>query len=109
VKKIINSADMVLLPSLAEAFPMTWLEAMALEKKLITSDIGWAKELMIDGETGFMVTPKNVEDFSSKILALLDDKGKAKQMAKNARERIINSFEMNTILEENIEIYKKIR
>ena len=36
----IQKADVVLLPSFAEAFPMSWLEAMAMEKKLITSNIG---------------------------------------------------------------------
>lgn len=109
VQKIINRADVVLLPSFAEAFPMTWLEAMALEKKLITSDIGWAKELMIDGETGYMVAPTNTEDFSSKILALFNDEDNAKQMAKNARQRIKNSFDINTILNENIKIYQSVK
>ena len=109
VKAIINNAEVVLLPSFAEAFPMTWLESMALEKKLITSNIGWAKELMLDGETGFMVDPTNTEDFSSKILTLLTNEKKAKKMAKNARQRIKNSFDINTILNKNIKIYQSVK
>ena len=64
LKQIICDSDVVLLPSFAEAFPMTWLEAMALEKKLITSNIGWANELMIDKKTGYIVNPKNINLFS---------------------------------------------
>jgi len=109
VKEILRKAEIVLLPSFAEAFPMAWLEAMALEKKLITSNIGWSKELMIDGETGYMVAPRNTEDFSSKIVALLEDEEKAMLMAKNARSRIKNSFDINTVLEKNIEIYQSVK
>jgi len=109
VKQIINNTEIVLLPSFAEAFPMSWLEAMALEKKLITSNIGWAKELMVDGETGFMISPTNIEDFSFKILDLLENKEQARQMAKNARERIKNSFSMSTILKKNIELYQSVK
>ncbi|WP_159947770.1 glycosyltransferase family 4 protein [Polaribacter septentrionalilitoris] len=108
VKKIINNAEVVLLPSFAEAFPMTWLESMALEKRLITSNIGWAKELMIDGDTGFMVNPKNTEEFSLRILNLLEDEANAKTMAINARKRIISNFNMDNIIIQNIKLYKSV-
>ena len=104
--KYIQQADIILLPSFAEAFPMTWLEAMALEKKLVTSNIGWAKELMIDGETGYTVNPNNIKEFSIKVLALLNDEEKASQMAKNARQRIVNEFDIKEVIINNIKLYK---
>ncbi|MFC2110060.1 glycosyltransferase family 4 protein [Bacteroidota bacterium] len=106
VKKHIYKSEIILLPSFAEAFPMTWLEAMALEKKMVTSDIGWAKELMIDGETGFMVNPKNIEEFASKILCLLENEAASIKMAKSAREHLKNNFDSIKILTENINLYK---
>lgn len=105
----IQQSEVVLLPSFAEAFPMTWLEAMALEKKLVTSNIGWAKELMLDGQTGFMVNPKNTDDFTLKVLALLNNETEANVMATTARNRIINEFDMKQSLVKNIEIYESIR
>ena len=102
----IQKADVVLLPSFAEAFPMTWLEAMAMEKKLVTSDIGWAKELMIDGQTGFTVNPKNHNDFADKVTSLFDDVTSI-QMGVNARKRIKESFNSVVIFEKNINFYKK--
>ncbi|APG64693.1 hypothetical protein LPB136_04655 [Tenacibaculum todarodis] len=107
VKKYINQSEIIVLPSFAEAFPMTWLEAMALEKKLITSNIGWAKELMINGETGFMVDPKNHNEFVDKILSLLNDTN-SKLMAENARKRIISTFNLLDKTKENIEFYKEL-
>ncbi|MEI6864486.1 glycosyltransferase family 4 protein [Flavicella sp.] len=108
VIKYIQRSDIVLLPSFAEAFPMTWLEAMALEKKLVTSNIGWAKELMIDGVTGFTVNPKDSNKFSEKILELLHDNTLASQMAINARNRIINEFDIQQSMVKNIVMYKSI-
>ena len=104
----IQQAEIVLLPSFAEAFPMTWLEAMVLEKMLVTSNIGWAKELMIDGETGYMIHPENTKEFTTKVLALLNDEIKATQMAKNARQSIINEFDIKQSIATNIAMYKSI-
>jgi glycosyltransferase involved in cell wall biosynthesis len=104
----IQKSEVVLLPSFAEAFPMTWLEAMALEKKLVTSNIGWAKELMIDGDTGFMINPINTNKFATKVLNLLKDKKKATSMAKEARKRIIDKFNLKQSIVKNIESYKLI-
>lgn len=106
--KHIQETEVVLLPSFAEAFPMTWLEAMALEKKIITSDIGWAKELMIDDETGYTVNPTNTSEFASKVLTLIKDDKKSLDMAKEARNRIINKFDIQQSLIKNIAMYKSI-
>jgi len=104
----VQQTEIVLLPSFAEAFPMTWLEAMALEKKLVTSNIGWAKELMIDGETGFTVNPINTEDFVMKVLTLMQHSKESLLMAKKARNRIVNKFDTKQSLIENITMYKSI-
>ena len=38
---------------------MTWIESMSMEKALVTSNIGWAPEVMVDGVTGFTVSPSD--------------------------------------------------
>lgn len=108
VIKYIQQSEIVLLPSFAEAFPMTWLEAMAMEKKMVTSNIGWAKELMIDGETGFTVNPINTDEFSNKVIALLKRKDESLEMAKSARKRIINEFDNSQSIIKNVEMYKSV-
>lgn len=104
----IAKAQVVLLPSFAEALPMTWLEAMAMEKALVTSNIGWAKEVMKDGETGYTVDPKNHSAFSAKVLELLSNKELGQQMGKAARERVKEEFSAEVVAERNIEFYRKI-
>ncbi len=103
----IQNSEIVLLPSFAEAFPMSWLEAMALEKKMITSNIGWANELMIDGETGYTVNPKNTEEFAIKVLDLLKNDDNSLTKAKEARNRIVKEFDIKKSIQQNIKLYKE--
>jgi len=95
----IKKANVVILPSFAEALPMTWLEAMALEKAMVTSDIGWSSEIMIDNETGFVTHPKNHSEYSNKILFLLENQKVAKKMGKRARERVSEKFSSQKVPE----------
>ncbi|MDR5589685.1 glycosyltransferase family 4 protein [Christiangramia sp. SM2212] len=108
VKQQISKAAVIGLPSFAEALPMTWLEAMAMEKALVTSNIGWAKEVMQNGETGFMVYPKNHSLFGKKILDLMENKDMALRMGKAARDLVIKKFSKEIVLDQNIRFYKKI-
>ena len=108
VNSYISKSSVVVLPSFAEAFPMTWLESMSMKKALVTSNIGWAKELMIDGETGYIVNPNNHDLYANRILELLKNDDLNLKMGLNARKRIESSFSQQKITQENIEYYKKI-
>ena len=104
----IAKATVVMLPSFAEALPMTWLEAMAMEKALITSNIGWAKEVMVDGVTGFTVDPRNYELYAEKALQLLQDKELRETMGKSARERVALHFSSKVVAQKNKEFYNNV-
>ncbi len=104
----IAKAWVVVLPSFAEALPMTWIEAMAMEKALVTSNIGWAGEVMLDAETGFMVDPKDHELYAEKVLELLNDPALTKQVGKAARERVLKKFSSEVVAEQNIEFYERV-
>lgn len=101
-------ANIVVLPSFAEALPMTWIEAMSMEKALVTSDIGWAKEVMIDGETGFTVDPKDHQLYAEKILQLINDPALAENMGKTARKQVKIKFDSGIVVKQNISFYNKL-
>lgn len=108
VKAQISKAAVIVLPSFAEALPMTWLEAMAMEKALVTSDIGWAKEVMIDGKTGFTVDPKDHTAYAEKVLTLLSNRELAEQMGVSARKRVVEKFSTEVVVEKNIQFYESV-
>ncbi|WP_438963030.1 glycosyltransferase family 4 protein [Nonlabens sp.] len=108
VNSYINGATVVCLPSYAEAFPMTWLEAMALEKPLVTSNIGWAPELMINETTGLMIDPDHTENFMHAIDRMLTDGEFALECGKNARRHLQAYFSKPQIIEKNTAFYKQV-
>ncbi|PCH53428.1 MAG: glycosyl transferase [Flavobacteriaceae bacterium] len=108
IKDYISKSSVVVLPSFAEAFPMTWLEAMAMGKALVTSNIGWANELMVIEETGFMISPSNHKKYAEKINKLLADAKLNSKFGTNARERIEENFSNQIIVEKNIKFYQSI-
>lgn len=108
VKSYIQRASVVVFPSFAEAFPMSWLEAMSMEKVLVSSNIGWAKEVMIDNVTGYMVSPKKHTEYADKIVHLLQFPELAKKMGVKARKRIIDNFDISKIACTNLKMYSQI-
>ncbi|WP_286760419.1 glycosyltransferase family 4 protein [Salegentibacter sp. UBA1130] len=108
IKEHISRAAVIVLPSFAEALPMTWLEAMAMEKPLVTSNIGWAKEVMLNEVTGFTEDPKDHKAYAEKILYLLDNPCEAAEMGKAARDRVKKKFSTQVVVKRNLAFYKKI-
>lgn len=108
IKSEIAKASVVVLPSFAEALPMTWIEAMAMQKALVTSDIGWAEEVMIDEETGFTVDPKNHKKYAERILELLNNSVLREKMGVAARKQVELKFATEIVVEQNIAFYKKV-
>ena len=104
----ISKSEICVFPSFAEAFPISWLEAMAMEKPLVCSSIGWANETIEDRQSGLLEHPKNYKEFAHKINSLLIDKKAATQLGKNARKRVITLFDQSKLVKENIEMYKGI-
>lgn len=108
IGKYILSSEVIVLPSFAEALPMSWLEAMSMQRPMVTSNIGWAKEVMIDGETGLTENPLKHSLFASKVLRILENPLLAQQMGRAARERIKTKFSTDVITKANIDFYKKV-
>lgn len=108
IKNYIENASVCVFPSFAEALPVSWIEAMALEIPVVASNIGWASEIIDDGVDGFLVDPKNHKLFAEKICYLLENENFRDILAQKARQKIINKFDNQLIAEQNLEIYKKV-
>lgn len=66
-----SAAEMILVPSYYESFGMVALEAMACGTPVVASDVGGLSFLVRDGETGFLVSEKDVDAWADKMLLLL--------------------------------------
>lgn len=108
VQQYIKKAHVCVFPSFAETLGMVTIEAMAMHKPVVNTKIGWAKELIVDGESGFLVHPKNHQGYAAKITSILNDNALAKKLGDNARERVEMKFDIKKIAAENIAFYKSL-
>jgi len=91
-----NEGDVVMLTSISEAFPFVVIEAMACERVMVSSDVGGTKEVL-EG-FGFVVKPKDYEQFAEKVLLVLNDRVMAEEMGIAAREHILNGFRIEDMV-----------
>jgi len=108
IKEKIQHASVCVFPSFAEAFPVSWLEAMAMEKAIVASDIGWAKEMIEDGVNGFLVNPTNYELFANRINTFLNNEKLCFETGKAARIKIEKCFDIKVLAKQNIKFYSQI-
>lgn len=108
VKKQIEKATVCVFPTYAEALPVSWLEAMAMEKAVVASNIGWGNEIVENGVSGFVAHPSNHQEYADRILQLLADTSLREKMERNAKMRISSHFEINLIANQNLNLYKNV-
>ncbi|PWB18678.1 glycosyltransferase family 4 protein [Flavobacterium sp. HTF] len=108
IKEKIQKATVCVFPSFAEAFPVSWLEAMAMEKPIVASNIGWAGEMIEEGKNGFLVHPKNHDAFAEKISNLLEDEELCQKTGIAARKKVEDFFDIKVLAKKNIEFYKSV-
>jgi glycosyltransferase involved in cell wall biosynthesis len=82
----------VVVPSLSEPFGMTALEAALAGKPSIVTDLGGAKEFVLDKKTGFVVNPRRTDGLVSAMETLLYDRELRMSMGQRARERAVETF-----------------
>jgi glycosyltransferase involved in cell wall biosynthesis/SAM-dependent methyltransferase len=84
---VIASSDVFVLPSLADSMPLVVLEAMLAGKPVVATRSGGAAEMIVDGETGFLVPVGDPPALARAILALLEDPERMAAMGRRGKER----------------------
>ncbi|KDN56043.1 glycosyltransferase family 4 protein [Flavobacterium seoulense] len=109
IQKYINEAIVCVFPSFAEALPVSWIEAMAMQKAIVASNIGWATDVIDDTVNGFLVNPKEHKEYAAAILKLLADESLREEMGKAARQKVINKFSIAMVAKQSLDFYKRIQ
>ncbi len=83
-------------------------EALAVETPVIATDIEGNPELVIHGETGLLVPPKNPGALAQAILQLMEDPMRAKEMARAGRKRVEAAFSTRVKVERTEALYRRL-
>jgi starch synthase len=109
-----SSATVFVCPSVYEPFGLVILEAMACETAVVASRVGGIPEIVVEGETGYLVdyNPEDTEAFTGALAArieeVMNDPALAARMAKAGRERAVREFGWPAIAARTVELYSAL-
>jgi glycosyltransferase involved in cell wall biosynthesis len=108
VEQILSQSHIFALPSRWEGFPLTILEAMRAGLPVVASDVGGVREAVIDGHTGFLTRPGDLNDLQQHIENLLQDNALRATLGSNGRQRFLKMFTQDKMLNRIRSVYHQI-
>ncbi len=104
---LFRDADVFALPTRADSHAIATLEAMATGLPVITTPVGGVPDVVVDGETGYLVAPDDIRALAERLRRLIQDRELRLRMGASARRRVESSFNAETIAESVAELMKR--
>ena len=108
VSHLLKISDVCVLSSISEGFSNSILEYMAAAKPVVATDVGGAREAVIDGESGYIVKPGDHETMAAKIASLLRAPDRAKAMGVRGRALVEEKFSCTAQLNNTLNLYDRL-
>lgn len=107
LESIYKNLDIVCLTSLNEGTPISLIEAMASGKAVVSTDVGGVRDVVADGESGFLSPTGDVERFSQNLLILLRNKDKRDRMGEIGRAFVSKRFSKERLIRDVEMLYEE--
>ena len=89
---LLNEIDLLVHPANQEPFGRVLLEASASGVPIVATDVGGTSEIIVDGQTGILIPPRDPAALAAAVIDLLTDDGKARQFGEAARNLALHEF-----------------
>ncbi|MGH8318308.1 MAG: glycosyltransferase [Steroidobacteraceae bacterium] len=100
--------DVSVLCSLNEGFPNAIIEALAAERPVIATAVGGIPDIIVDGETGFLVPPEDPQTLADRICGLRSDPGLGACLAREGMSRVRARYHESTVIAQLEGLYAKL-
>lgn len=104
----LSAMDIFCLPSLQQGLGAIMMEAMAMGKPVIASDVGGVYSVVCDGATGLLVPPSDSRRLAERIQELLNDPIAARAIGEAGRQLIREDFNVETMVERTVDLYDQV-
>ncbi|SCZ67222.1 glycosyltransferase family 4 protein [Thiohalomonas denitrificans] len=106
---VLDQAHIACLPSYyGEGVPRSLLEAAAAGLPIVTTDAPGCREVVIDGDNGLLVPPRDVDALADALEALIQDPDRRREMGLRSRERAEKEFSIDKVVSETLAIYREM-
>lgn len=107
-EKYLRECDIFVLPSYFEGQSVAILEAMVHNCAIVASKTGGIPQMIMEGETGVFITPKDAASLKRGIKMLLEDAGLCRRLGTGAREKAERDFSIENNMEKLLQIYREV-
>ncbi len=107
VSELLAAADLFALSSRSEGLPISVLEAMAAGLPVVATDVGGVSELVVDGETGFLVPPTDAKALAQALETLLREPQLRRRFGAAARRRAEQRFDLPRFRDAHLRLYRR--
>ena len=108
VNHILAGVNIFVLITKWEGFPISILEAMRASLPVIASDVGGVREAVVDGETGFLVSRRNLVVLRGRLQQLMNNPELRNKMGEAGRKRYLEHFTVEQMLDQTLQVYKQV-
>jgi glycosyltransferase involved in cell wall biosynthesis len=106
---VMKNIDMLLLPSLWEGFGIVMVEAMAAAKPVIVTNVSSMPEVVVEGQTGYIVPVRDPAALANAMLKLLADEQVAQNMGMAGRQRVLDHFTLDHMVDQYESLFNSLR
>jgi glycosyltransferase involved in cell wall biosynthesis len=107
VPDLLAAADVFVLSSVSEGLPVSVLEAMAAELPVVASRVGGLSELVVDGETGLLVPPRDADALAAALGRLVADPGLRREFGAAGRAYAESRFDQESFARAHVDLYAR--
>jgi glycosyltransferase involved in cell wall biosynthesis len=108
IPDLLSTMDVLAVPSVQEGFPMITLEAMAMAKPVVATQIQGITEQIVDGKEGVLIPPRNPEALARTVQRLITDRELSARLGRTARRTVEDFFSVGKMLRETEKVYASL-
>ena len=109
VRPLIADADCIVLPSYREGVPRTLMEASAMGRPIVTTDVPGCREVVADGVNGLLCEVRNADSLATQLARMLDmSHAERRAMAERGRQKVAQEFDERVVVETYKDLVQKM-
>jgi L-malate glycosyltransferase len=109
VLSLLKTCDVFVLSSVQEGLGTSLLDAMACARPIVATHAGGIPEVVLDGETGLVVPPRDADALAAALIDVLTDDARARRLAASGFDRVRTRFSVERMVQDTLRVYDQLR
>lgn len=108
IMSVIAQSQVVCLPSYGEGAPRALMEASACGRAIVTTNVSGCRDVVLHGENGLLVPPKDVQGLALALRVLLTQPDVRSRLASNGPQRMADHFSLRRVIANTLDVYRQL-